>query len=327
MLPGRGPPDAGIVAVLRYLDNRSCSAWPQEQPLAEILEANPLMSFRLHGDGELVCQRPAIAQPSRKPPRIALPPPLPRQRRGSQKLNASTRPSRASGAHKPRAPTSSRSISMPSPPTVSARAPTPRSASPPPSPTPPHSTTCSAVTRATVPRWATLPPCSGPSKATNSETLRSPTSSATTPQGRPGVEAVRARCTDPSTAATFRPGGARATTCWASRPTLRASACASSTACTLRELAERDRTALRGSQHCARPNDPDYLSLFRLLVACASAGQGRQHPPQLGGAVIVGAILTDRDAPYPSLLLNIAVVRCRAEQEVTTPAPPPSRPA
>ncbi|MBP8134639.1 MAG: type I-C CRISPR-associated protein Cas8c/Csd1, partial [Zoogloea sp.] len=38
-------------------------------------------------------------------------------------------------------------------------------------------------------------------------------------------------------------------------------------------------------------------------------------PPNLGGA-IVDAILADPNAPYPSLWLNAAVNRCRAEREV-----------
>ncbi len=59
-LPDAAKNDSGIRAVLTFLDNpdrerlESMSAWP------DIRLANPVMSFRLHGDLELVCQRPAV---------------------------------------------------------------------------------------------------------------------------------------------------------------------------------------------------------------------------------------------------------------------------
>jgi CRISPR-associated protein Csd1 len=64
------------------------------------------------------------------------------------------------------------------------------------------------------------------------------------------------------------------------------------------------------------PFDLQYPSLFRLLTACALQRKADNIPPNLGGA-IVSAILAGPDAPYPSLWLNVAVNRCRAEQEVT----------
>jgi CRISPR-associated protein Csd1 len=62
------------------------------------------------------------------------------------------------------------------------------------------------------------------------------------------------------------------------------------------------------------PNDPEYLSLFRLLVSVAVQGKADNIPPNLGGDVM-RAVLTG--APYPATLLNAAVGRCRAEQRVT----------
>lgn len=63
------------------------------------------------------------------------------------------------------------------------------------------------------------------------------------------------------------------------------------------------------------PNDAQYPSLFRLLTAVALQNKADNIPPNLGGAV-VDAILAGPNVPYPSLWLNAAVGRCRAEQTV-----------
>ena len=63
------------------------------------------------------------------------------------------------------------------------------------------------------------------------------------------------------------------------------------------------------------PNDPQYPSLFRLLAAVAVQNKADNIPPNLGGA-IVDAIFAGENVPYPSLWLNAAVGRCRAEQNV-----------
>lgn len=62
--------------------------------------------------------------------------------------------------------------------------------------------------------------------------------------------------------------------------------------------------------------DPEHLSLFRLLAATAVQGKADNIAPNLGGEVM-RAIL--EGLPYPSTLLNAAVQRCRAEQQVTYP--------
>ncbi|MGB5147991.1 MAG: type I-C CRISPR-associated protein Cas8c/Csd1 [Porticoccaceae bacterium] len=62
------------------------------------------------------------------------------------------------------------------------------------------------------------------------------------------------------------------------------------------------------------PRDPEHLSLFRLLTALAVQGKADNVPPNLGGE-IMRAIL--EGLPYPASLLNLAVQRCRAEQEPT----------
>ncbi|NMM12162.1 MAG: type I-C CRISPR-associated protein Cas8c/Csd1 [Rhodoferax sp.] len=69
--------------------------------------------------------------------------------------------------------------------------------------------------------------------------------------------------------------------------------------------------------------DPQYPSLKRLLQAvCLSTnsqpfGDIDRLPPNLGGA-IVDAVFTGPDVPYPSAWLNAAVGRCRAEQAKKT---------
>ena len=83
----------------------------------------------------------------------------------------------------------------------------------------------------------------------------------------------------------------------------------------LRELGQRivrhfdDLSLARG------PNDAQYPSLFRLLAAVAVQNKADNIPPNLGGA-IVDAIFAGENVPYPSLWMNAAVGRCRAEQNV-----------
>lgn len=61
------------------------------------------------------------------------------------------------------------------------------------------------------------------------------------------------------------------------------------------------------------PNDPEFPSLFRLLTAIAVQRKADNIPPRLGGD-IMRAIL--EGLPFPSTWLNAAVQRCRAEQQV-----------
>lgn len=60
--------------------------------------------------------------------------------------------------------------------------------------------------------------------------------------------------------------------------------------------------------------DPPYLSLFRLLVSVATQGKADNIPPNLGGE-LMRSILAG--LPYPQTLLAAAVRRIRAEHEVT----------
>lgn len=76
-------------------------------------------------------------------------------------------------------------------------------------------------------------------------------------------------------------------------------------------LAKRIKRHFDDIQIVRAPHDPEHLSLFRLLTALAVQGKADNIPPNLGGEVM-RAIL--QDLPYPVPLLNLAVQRCRAEQ-------------
>ncbi len=64
------------------------------------------------------------------------------------------------------------------------------------------------------------------------------------------------------------------------------------------------------------PKQPEYLSLFRLLVSTALQGKSENIPPNIAGD-FMKAIITG--TPYPQTILAAAVRRCRAEREITYP--------
>jgi CRISPR-associated protein Csd1 len=64
------------------------------------------------------------------------------------------------------------------------------------------------------------------------------------------------------------------------------------------------------------PYEPPYPSLFRLLTSTALQGKAENIPPNLGGDTM-RAILSG--LPYPETLLQSALRRTRAEQQVTYP--------
>jgi len=85
---------------------------------------------------------------------------------------------------------------------------------------------------------------------------------------------------------------------------------------TLRELGLRIAQHFEDLSLVRGPHDPPYPSLFRLLTAVAVLNKADNIPPNLGGT-IVDAIFAGVNTPYPSLWFNAAVGRCRAEQNVT----------
>lgn len=62
------------------------------------------------------------------------------------------------------------------------------------------------------------------------------------------------------------------------------------------------------------PGEPEYPSLFRLLTAIAVQGKADNIPPRLGGEVMRSIL---DGSPFPATWMNAAVQRCRAEQRVT----------
>ncbi|MBZ0204989.1 MAG: type I-C CRISPR-associated protein Cas8c/Csd1 [Flavobacteriales bacterium] len=63
-------------------------------------------------------------------------------------------------------------------------------------------------------------------------------------------------------------------------------------------------------------NDPEHLSIFRILSSIAAQGKADNIPPNLSGDIMRSII---EALPYPATLLNLAVQRCRAEQDVRYP--------
>ena len=63
-------------------------------------------------------------------------------------------------------------------------------------------------------------------------------------------------------------------------------------------------------------HEPDVLSLFRLLAACALQGKADNIPPNLGGDVMRAVL---QGSAYPQTWLQAAVRRNRAEQSVSYP--------
>ena len=59
-LPESTQADTGLQAVQAYLDKIDPQRLAQEHAFAEAKESNALMSFQLHGEPQLVCQRPAV---------------------------------------------------------------------------------------------------------------------------------------------------------------------------------------------------------------------------------------------------------------------------
>ena len=59
-LPDAARQDAGVQAVTRFLDHIDLAQLALQPAWVDALESNAVLSFRLHGDHDLVCQRPAV---------------------------------------------------------------------------------------------------------------------------------------------------------------------------------------------------------------------------------------------------------------------------
>jgi CRISPR-associated protein Csd1 len=82
----------------------------------------------------------------------------------------------------------------------------------------------------------------------------------------------------------------------------------------LNEIAHRIRQWFDDLSMVRGPSDPEYPSLFRLLTAVSTQGKADNIPPNLGGD-IMRSILSGE--PFPVTWLNAAIQRSRAEQQVT----------
>lgn len=85
---------------------------------------------------------------------------------------------------------------------------------------------------------------------------------------------------------------------------------------TVGELATNIRKHFDDLRIAHAPHEPKALPLFRLLVAIATLGKAKNIPPNLGGDVMRAVI---ENLPYPQTLLSGAIRRVRAEQEITYP--------
>lgn len=85
---------------------------------------------------------------------------------------------------------------------------------------------------------------------------------------------------------------------------------------TVREFAERIKVYFSDQEIAHAPFEPNYLSLFRLLVNTAAQGQADNIPPNLAGDTM-RAILAG--LPYPETLLPACLRRIRAGHEVNYP--------
>jgi len=85
---------------------------------------------------------------------------------------------------------------------------------------------------------------------------------------------------------------------------------------TVAEVSKRIRQHFENIEMIHASFEKPYLSLFRLLVATATQGKSENIPPNLAGE-FMRAILAG--LPYPQALLQAAVRRIRAEREVTYP--------
>ncbi len=59
-LPAAAQADAGVQALLHFIGNAKTGMLSRYSSWSEICETNPNLTFRLHGDINLVCQRPAV---------------------------------------------------------------------------------------------------------------------------------------------------------------------------------------------------------------------------------------------------------------------------
>lgn len=81
----------------------------------------------------------------------------------------------------------------------------------------------------------------------------------------------------------------------------------------VKEVKERMAQHFEDIEIVRAPHDPEFVSLFQLLVSTATEHKADNIPPNLGGDVM-RAVLAG--GPYPRTLLANAIRRCKAEQKI-----------
>ena len=85
---------------------------------------------------------------------------------------------------------------------------------------------------------------------------------------------------------------------------------------TIREMKGRFADWFEGLRIVHGPKEREHLSLWRLLVSLATLGKSENVPPNLAGAVMRSVL---EGTPYPAMLLSSAILRIKAERDVTYP--------
>jgi len=322
-LPATARDDAGIQAVQKFFDGFDLENLQLQPAWADALEGNAILSFRLHGDVNLVCQRPAVIQAALNAPasgdeRLAMCL-VSGEQAPVERLHAAIKgvwDAQTSGANivsfNARAFESYGKTER-----QGENAPVSKAAAF------AYTTALNHLLRKDSPQRIQIGDASTvfwTDKASDLETAV-PDIFGEAPKDDPdaGTRAVQALLNavqkehGPSTQDNYNHFHILGLAPNAARISIRFYYCLR-----LPELGKRieqhfkDLEMVRGSHG----HDPQYPSLFRLLTAVAVQNKADNIPPNLGGS-IVDAIFAGEDVPYPALWLNTAVARCRAEQNVT----------
>lgn len=320
LLPPTALQDAGIIAVLKFLKNMKLEQLQAQPGWSDVLETNPVLSFRLQGDLDLVCQRPAVVAAALNvgldgdaPQAMCL---VTGEQAPVERLHASIKGvwgAQTSGANivsfNARAFESYGKTKR-----QGENAPVSRAAAF------AYATALNHLLRKDSPQRTQVGDASTvfwAERESEFETLI-PDIFGDPPKDDPdaGTRAVHAlldavhsgKWGNSDQATRFYVLGLSPN---AARISIRFFHCV-----TLQEFGQRISQHFKDLELVRGPHDAAYPSLFRLLTAVALQNKADNIPPNLGGA-IVDAIFSGVNTPYPSLWLNVAVGRSRAEQNVS----------
>jgi CRISPR-associated protein Csd1 len=307
--------DAGVVAVLKFLQSAHTESLQRQPGWADVLASNPVLTFRLHGDLDLVCQRPAVVQAALSaagaddaPQAMCL---VTGEHAPVERLHASIKGvwgAQTSGANivsfNARAFESYGKTER-----QGENAPVSRAAAF------AYTTALNHLLRKDSPQRMQVGDASTVFWAERQDPFETIFGDIFQDNPDGGTTAVRAlldavysgQWGESDENLRYHVLGLAPN---AARISIRFYHCI-----TLSELGQRIVQHFEDLSLARGPHDPQYPSLFRLLTAVALQNKADHIPPNLGGA-IVDALLAGPDAPYPSLWLNAAVGRCRAEQNV-----------